>query len=239
MMSYTDHTDDLFHMAQRNIDVAIQTTSSDNELLEKKLKLAQFLIADLKINNHFFFNTLNQMALMALEGSGLPLYQSIISLSQLFRQIQQNAGLVVTLFEEVNALYRYIDLQKIRYTDRLSLKYDIRAPLKKWYIPFNTLIPLMENAFTHGFSDSETMYLILRIYEENRYLRIDIENNIFFSEKGTRQNVEQSVYTSTNHGLSMIYEKLQSHYTQNFEFKAETVNPCGFAVHITLPYYEK
>lgn len=165
-------------------------------------------MTDLKINNHFLFNTLNQMASMALEGGLFPLYQSIIDLSRLFRYMLQNVGNIVPLDVEASSLYAYLELQKVRYGDRLLLEYDINTTLEKWQIPFNILMPLAENAFTHGFSDTDIRRLALRIYETGAYLNIDIENNGPTLSEETYQKIKQKLLAPTNHGLPMIYKKL-------------------------------
>lgn len=207
--------------------------------LAETLKNAQTQMTDLKINNHFLFNTLNQMASMALEGGLFPLYQSIIDLSRLFRYTLQNVGNIVPLDVEASSLYAYLELQKVRYGDRLLLEYDINTTLEKWQIPFNTLMPLAENAFTHGFSDTDIRRLALRIYETGAYLNINIENNGPTLSEETYQKIKQKLLASTNHGLPMIYKKLQLYYTQNFAFELGPAEGGGTVVHIMIPATEK
>lgn len=70
-------------------------------------------------------------------------------------------------------------------------------------------MPLAENAFTHGFSDTDIRRLALRIYETGAYLNIDIENNGPSLSEETYQKIKQKLLAPTNHGLPMIYKKLQ------------------------------
>ena len=57
---------------------------------------------NLKINNHFLFNTLNQMAAMALEGGGILLYRSIVNLSKLFQYTLRQEGDYVSFNKELD-----------------------------------------------------------------------------------------------------------------------------------------
>ena len=207
--------------------------------LAETLKNTQTQMTDLKINNHFLFNTLNQMASMALEGGMFPLYQSIIDLSRLFRYTLQNVGNIVPLDVEASSLYAYLELQKVRYGDRLILEYDINTVLEKWQIPFNILMPLAENAFTHGFSDTDIRRLALRIYEEGSYLNIDIENNGPALPEEAYREIKQKLLAPTNHGLPMIYKKLQLYYAQDFAFELRPAEGGGTIVHIMIPTMEK
>ena len=192
-------------------------------------------MTDLKINNHFLFNTLNQMASMALDGGLFPLYQSIIDLSRLFRYTLQNVGNIVSLDVEASSLYAYLELQKVRYGDNLTLDYEIDTSLEKWQIPFNILMPLAENAFTHGFADTNIRHLTLRIYEEGTYLHIDIENNGPALDAEVYKMIKLKLQMSTNHGLPMIYRKLQTYYEDDFLFELRPAEGGGTVVHIKIP----
>ena len=205
------------------------------EELAENLRTAQTQMTDLKINNHFLFNTLNQMASMALDGGLFPLYQSIIDLSRLFRYTLQNVGNIVSLDVEASSLYAYLELQKVRYGDNLTLDYEIDTSLEKWQIPFNILMPLAENTFTHGFADTNIRHLTLRIYEEGTYLHIDIENNGPALDAEVYKMIKLKLQMSTNHGLPMIYRKLQTYYEDDFLFELRPAEGGGTVVHIKIP----
>lgn len=76
-------------------------------MLVKDLKDVKSEMTDLKISNHFLFNTLNSMAAMALDGGVTPLYESIVDLSKLFHYNLKNRGMLVPLRKEIS-IYRHI-----------------------------------------------------------------------------------------------------------------------------------
>jgi len=84
-------------------------------LLEDHLRTTEHTVTNLKINNHFLFNTLNSMAAMALESGGMSLYQSIIDLSKMLRYSVRIQNSQVPLRMEMDYLKAYLKLQRLRY----------------------------------------------------------------------------------------------------------------------------
>lgn len=132
-------------------ELALADTKQYQEVLAANLHNAENTVTDLKINNHFLFNTLNQMASMALTGGMPSLYQSILDLSCLFSYTVRKQSSYVSLSDEFAHIDAYLKLQKLRYKENLRLTYDIQTVLENQKVPFNSLIPVVENAFTHGF----------------------------------------------------------------------------------------
>ena len=92
----------------------------------QNLREAKYVMTDLKIKNHFLFNTLNSMASMALEGGMVPLYESIVDLSKMFRYSLKNQNSMVSLEKELGYVEAYLRLQGLRYGDKLKVVYEIQ-----------------------------------------------------------------------------------------------------------------
>ena len=105
-------------LTQQEIELA--DIQQYQEVLIADLQNAENTMTDLKINNHFLFNTLNQMASMALAGGILPLYQSILDLSRLFSSALRSSSRV-SLSKEFEYLHSYLKLPKCgEYHDRFE-----------------------------------------------------------------------------------------------------------------------
>lgn len=206
------------------------------EVLTAHLRNAENTMTDLKINNHFLFNTLNQMASMALAG-GLPsLYQSILDLSCLFSYAVRNNGSQVPLFKEFEYLQAYLELQKLRYKDRLQVISKVETDLHRWMVPFNFLMPLAENAFTHGFFQEDDKRLLTEIRENKGVLCITMSNNGIPVDQNKCRKIERDMKnTSAAHGLSMVFRKLQSAYGERFLMKLSPGKENGLCVEIRIP----
>ena len=111
-----------FEQFRRNLvekELCISSHEEAQRILMKDLKDAQYAVTDLKINNHFLFNTLNSMASMALDGGQMPLYQSIVDLAKMFHYTLRTQNSVVSLRKEVDYVKAYLQLQKLRYGDHV------------------------------------------------------------------------------------------------------------------------
>lgn len=228
-----------FHKFQKDLmdyDVVLADKQRRQDLLQASLKEAETAVTNLQINNHFLFNTLNQMASMAIEGGMLPLYQSIVDLSKIFYYTLRNNGTVITLDKEVSYLQSYLKLQKLRYGAGLQVTYDVTVHLEQWVVPFNFLMPLVENAFTHGFPDEEEKRLVLRIHKRAQQLYFEVANNGTVLEDCRR--ITESMHSNTAHGLSMVYRKLQASYDDAFCLQIASDAQQGTRIDLTIPAIE-
>lgn len=216
-------------------ELALADTRQYHEVLIADLRNAENTMTDLKINNHFLFNTLNQMASMALAGGMVTLYQSILDLSCLFSFAVRNNSSTVLLSKEFEYLDSYIKLQKLRYGERLQITYAIETDMNIWEVPFNFLMPLAENAFTHGFFQEDDKHFFLGIQEKDNVLLFTMENNGVIVDESSCQRIMQEMKGGAAHGLSMIYRKLQAACTEKFSITLSPGKSNGLRVVITLP----
>ena len=207
--------------------------------LRQSLIRAERAVTDLKINNHFLFNTLNTMAAQALEG-GLPtLYDSIVHLSKMFRYSVREQGQQVTLRQELEYLDAYLKLQKMRYQDALSIAYDVDQAALGAIVPFHFLQPLAENAFTHGFTNAREKDVRITLR------RVGDTVEILLANSGQHPTPEQCLQTcqafrrGNGHGLAMIYQKLQLIFRDDFSMDFQPGDKEGAVVRIQIPYREE
>src|ERR1700679_1613950 len=106
-----------------------------------------------QMDPHFMFNTLNSIASLVYDQRGEKAVGMIVGLSELLRRASEDSHRAqVTLQEEVEYLQRYVDIQKIRFGDRLRVSIDIPDELLAMQVPSLLLQPLVENAIKHGVS---------------------------------------------------------------------------------------
>lgn len=97
------------------------------------------------------FNTLNSIAGLVRDGRNTAAVSMIVGLSEILRRTSQDFHKPeVTLAEEVEYLQRYIDIQKVRFEERLGYSVDIPEALMGTQVPSLLLQPLVENAIKHG-----------------------------------------------------------------------------------------
>lgn len=218
-------------------ELKLNTSREKQRLLISSLKKAEYEVADLKINNHFLFNTLNGMASMALDGGQMTLYQSIVNLSKLFHYTLQNQQTIVPLKKEMEFLRAYLQLQKLRYGENLQIDCSEGENLGEEPVPFNFLQPIVENAFTHGFVNENEKKLNVVINKVNDRLEITISNTGEHLEENTCLAINKAMQGTTSHGMSMIYNKLAANYGEDFRFQIEPGAENGACVRISIPAF--
>ncbi|MDO4261016.1 MAG: histidine kinase [Eubacteriales bacterium] len=193
-------------------------------------------VADLKINNHFLFNTLNSMAAQALEGGMRPLYQSIIDLSKMLRYSVRVRGSQIPLAVELDYLEAYLKLQRLRYPVGFSYEIRVEPGLERAEVPFNFLQPVAENAFTHGFSSEKEKELFIRVESCGDGVQFLVENNGTLLTADRCRQIRAQIQSNTSHGLSMICEKLRSAYGTRFSMEILPGDRSGAKVRIRIPF---
>ncbi|MDH6603963.1 quercetin dioxygenase-like cupin family protein/ligand-binding sensor protein [Bacilli bacterium PM5-9] len=222
----------LLKQLSKNITNIYEFSVSKKELLEKdkridlsKIKEQELenSVTNLKINHHFLFNTLNSMADIALQSDNDNLYNSIISLSKIFRYTMSSELKIMPLKFEIEYLDDYLNLQKLRYQETLQVNYEINEQLLDVLIPFNFLQPIVENAFTHGLIKYNSIKVInVKIAKENNRLIFRIENNGKHIDDKQIDDIKLNMRMKTNHGLSFIYDKLYMVYQDDFIINIES-----------------
>lgn len=203
-----------------NKDKVLRDVLTSNKSLENDLFVINDKVTNLRINHHFLFNTLNSLASMALTDDRYNVYNSIIDLSKMFRYTMTVDLKVVSLNSEIEYLETYLNLQRLRYGKGLEVGYDIEDGLENITVPFNFLQPVVENAFTHGFSPSDDKKLLtIMVKKIDGLARISIINNGVPLNNVTLNRVNKSLPSNTGHGLSLIYEKLKSAYSKDFKME--------------------
>ena len=121
--------------------------------LNDELSRAQLAALRGQMDPHFMFNTLNSIASLVYEQRGDAAIGMIVGLSEFLRRaLEDSHRAQVTLREEVEYLQRYLDIQNVRFGDRLRVSVDIPDELLRAQVPSLLLQPLVENAIKHGVS---------------------------------------------------------------------------------------
>jgi len=160
---------------------------SENIIRRKDLELAQMSElhkqAELqslraKINPHFLYNALNSIASLATTDAHKT-EQMALALSDFFKYaINREQKQLNTLSEELNATRTYLEIEKVRFGDRLSFEIDCPQELLDIQIPQLLIQPLVENAIKHGLSQiTENGLIQISVSKENALLKIRVYDN--------------------------------------------------------------
>ena len=128
-----------------------QAVVVENERLKNENLTTRYNLLVGQINPHFFFNSLNSLAMLVREGQGDKALTYIDQLSYTFRYIIQNGqSPLITLDEELKFVDAYSYLFKIRYADKLFFDVEVDPKYRSWRLPALSLQPLIGNAVKHN-----------------------------------------------------------------------------------------
>lgn len=141
-----------------------QAVMLENEQLKNENLTTRYDLLVGQINPHFFFNSLNSLAMLVREGQNQKALTYIDQLSYTFRYIiQSGQSTLVTLGEELKFAEAYGYLFKIRYEDKLFFDVEIDEKCRSWLLPALTLQPLIGNAVKHNtITTSKPLHVSIR-----------------------------------------------------------------------------
>lgn len=166
-------------------------------------------------NPHFLFNTLNNIYSLARDKSDLA-PQSVLRLSKILRFMLYEAGKNFILIEqELKIIEDYITLEKLRYDDSLRISFKHTIDDSQQVIPPLLLIPLVENAFKHGVSETrEQPFIDIELNIAQHQLTFIVKNST--DESSNQENIKENI------GLSNLRRQLELLYTDyNLSVKQE------------------
>jgi LytS/YehU family sensor histidine kinase len=194
--------------------------------LETSLAEARLQALKLQIQPHFLFNTMNDISSLVRGGQGEEAIGMIAGLSDLLRySLDRGGGTLVTLEEEVAMAGRYLDLQRMRFADRLEVEVEIPRELSRASVPVLLLQPLAENAIQHGVARSHAGGRVaVRARRDGEELRIEV-----FNTGRLRPGLRPGI------GLSTTLSRLAQLYGDRARFEL-VEGGGGVTARVTIPW---
>lgn len=224
-----------------------RTLTAENLAKESQLKMLRY-----QLNPHFLFNTLNTISALIQIDEEKKAQEMLQKLSKFLRfSLDGDPIKLITLEQEINALKLYLDIEKIRFDNRLTLHFDLQENAKMALLPSLLLQPLVENSIKYAIAEAKNggHITILANVEAPETETVNRDKTIH-DKKKTHQMLNIQVIDSgpgmTTHiyredqhrgvGLKNTVERLQTHYQNQYEFVTTNLTPKGLAIRITIPY---
>jgi hypothetical protein len=175
---------------------------------EEKYK-AELSFLKAQINPHFLFNTLNGIYVLATRKAENTA-PAIMKLSSIMRYvISEGHHNYVSLHKELGYISDYIDLQKMRLSEKTQVDYKTEVDNNNLNIAPLILIPFIENAFKHGISTEKLGVIRIHILVENGKLQMEVENNKY--QQVLKEEEKSGI------GVNNTRKRLELLYTSKFE----------------------
>jgi len=195
---------------------------------EAQLKMLRY-----QLNPHFLFNTLNAISTLVLEKQTVDANRMVTRLSSFLRHSLDNDPMQkVTLEQELAALKLYLDIEKVRFEERLQLALDIEEKASSALIPSLLLQPLVENAIKYGIARSEEgaqLRIAAKVFAGDLLLEL--------SDDGPGvELVDGRIPDANGVGLRNTQERLAELYGKQHSFRLSETRPHGLTINIRIPF---
>jgi two-component system, LytTR family, sensor kinase len=206
----------------------------ESQAAELKAQLASAQLESLKmqLHPHFLFNTLHTIAGLVRSNEKAPAVNMISGLSDLLRHALESADeQEVTLQEEVKLVELYLEIQQVRFSDRLRVRMEVAPETMNAMVPNLILQPLVENAIHHGISlKSSPGLLEIKTCRANGNLQITV------SDDGPGLRSDWQVESGKGIGLTNTNKRLKHLYPKSHQFDLRNREGGGTIATIVIPF---
>ncbi|MEO0441908.1 MAG: histidine kinase, partial [Pseudomonadota bacterium] len=205
-------------------DRATQKEVEKGQLLDRLNRESELRALRFQLNPHFVFNALNSVSSLIIDRRNPEAEQLVERLADFMRVVLNEGNQRMTTVErEVEQQSRYLEIEKVRFPDRLTFVCDIAENVRNWEIPVLIIQPLVENAIKHGVARAAGPVKVeISARKDGDRLRLSVAND---GNTGGRNAGEWQAGT----GLANVRERLKAVY--GHEASLETGRDAeGFAV---------
>jgi LytS/YehU family sensor histidine kinase len=215
-----------------NFFILLEEQSDRLLRLESTASHAQLAMLRYQLNPHFLFNTLNSISTLVLLKQTDRANAMLSRLSSFLRYtlVNESTGMV-TVAQEIETLKLYLEIEKMRFEERLRPHFHLDPTVMRAHLPSLLLQPLIENAIKYAVTPSENGADIwLTAAHEGHAVRIEVADN------GNGEGAELAASPSTGVGLANIRDRLSQAYGAAHRFDTRKNDKGGFSVIIEIPY---
>lgn len=226
------------------INFFLQVEEQNDQLmrLEAQATSAQLAMLRYQLNPHFLFNTLNSISTLVLLKQTEPANAMLSRLSSFLRYTLVNEPTArVTVAQEIETLKLYLDIERMRFEERLRTEFRIDDAVRSGLMPSLLLQPLVENAIKYAVSPMEYgAEITVEAQLVGPMLRVTVSDTGPGLPPGTDPSSVFGVSSdSTGIGLANIRDRLVQAYGENQRFDISNRPEGGFQVVLELPFEAK
>ena len=194
----------------------------------REAQAAQLRALRYQVNPHFLFNTLNSLSTLVLRQRTREAEQMITNLATFFRtSLTSDPAEDIALCDEIEMQRLYLDIERIRFPERLSVVIDVPQRLENMPVPGMILQPLVENAIKHGVArSSRPVVLAIRARSVGASLHLTVEDD---AKSDTLADPGEGV------GLRNVRDRLVARFDGLARVECGQRDGGGYRVDLTIP----
>lgn len=210
---------------------------------QKKLRKSELKVLQSQINPHFLYNSLDTIIWLGEREECEKVVQMTAALARYFRLSLSKGKEVITIYEEVEHVKHYLQIQKIRYASKLTYTIEVSPDIFDEMIVKIVLQPLVENALYHGIKDlEEGGYIRVLGFREGNNIILEVyDNGKGMSHEQIKNILKAPRSTSITKGgvaIKNVHERIQVYFGQEYGLSYESEYGKWTKVRITIPAIE-
>jgi len=199
--------------------------------LEAELATARLQALQCHLQPHFLFNSLHSIAALARAGDTAAVVRLIAALSDLLRHVLDAGDRHTSLREELQIVERYLEIQRARFADRLTVNIELAPDVADSSVPLLIVQPLVENALRHGLAPRvREGSVTIRAVRENGMTRIEVDDTGIGLPPGWKMP------DATGTGLRNLASRLAAEFGNAAALQVTPREGGGVRATVTLPY---
>jgi len=204
-------------------------------------KQAEIKALQAQVNPHFLFNALNTIVAL-VRTDPLKARKLLIALSHFFRQnLNGTTATETTLEEELKHVKSYLEIEETRFTDKLTVRYDVEEVAFSVKIPPMTLQPIVENAMKHGIKQlKNNSEILIQIKKLDEFVMIKVKDNGKGMSQDRLEKVGKEYVESvkgTGIGLYNVNRRLEMMHGAESALQVESKEGVGTTITFKIPMY--
>ncbi|HUP87711.1 MAG TPA: histidine kinase, partial [Longimicrobiales bacterium] len=198
--------------------------------LSAQLSQARLHALRMQLNPHFLFNSLNNIAMLTRKNENATAVKMLAGLADLLRYVlEDDRGDEVSLREEIAFVNRYLEIERLRFADRLKIKSDVDEETLDAFVPTLILQPIVENAIQHGMAKANPGVIEIAARKLGDRLVLQVRDDGPGLANGPR--------ASQGVGLSNSRRRLEQLYGDLYSLDIRNGDESGVVVTISLPFH--
>lgn len=207
--------------------LSAQILAGQNEHYKQLLSKTEIKLLHAQVNPHFLFNALNTL-LAVIRRDKQQASQLVQNLSTFFRKNLKRTDEIVTLKDEIEHVNAYLQIEKMRFMEQLTVEITIPPHLESAQLPAFSLQPIVENAIKHGTSQLIGKGKVaIYAYEQNQTLVLEVMDNA--------GNYCENKKDTKGLGLNLVDKRINIRYGEQYGIKIECEPDTYTKVVLTLP----
>jgi len=205
---------------------------------QEKLRGIELALLQAQINPHFLYNTLDTIVWLIETGKDQEAEEMVTSLSTYFRSFLSNGKDIISLDEELTHVRSYLEIQQVRYKDRMDYRIESASGLSQCLIPKMTIQPIVENAIYHGIKPKRGKGEIeILATQDEGDMCITVRDTGIGMEASELMQLRERVENgdSSGFGLLSAYKRLRLMYGEDFNMTINSSPGVGTEISIRVP----